>query len=130
MELGPLLAQGRTAEIYAWEDGKVIKLFREWVPCGDAEYEARLACLVHASGMPVPAVGELLEIGGDQVLVYERIDGRLLMDDLVRKPWHMRRGIQELARLHAEMHTRRAPELPAQRQRLQHKIQDGPLPVH
>jgi aminoglycoside phosphotransferase (APT) family kinase protein len=97
MELGPLLAEGRTAEIYAWEDGKVIKLFREWVPRGNAEYEARLARLVHASGMPVPAVGDLIEVKGRPALIYERVEGRLLMDNL-------------------------------ERQRLQRKIQDGPLP--
>jgi uncharacterized protein (TIGR02172 family) len=128
MELGPLLAEGRTAEIYAWEDGKVIKLFREWVPRGNAEYEARLARLVHASGMPVPAVGDLIEVKGRPALIYERVEGRLLMDNLERQPWRMRSTIRELARLHAEMHTHHAPELPAQRQRLQRKIQDGPLP--
>jgi len=28
----PLIAQGRTAEVYAWQDNQVLKLFYAWCP--------------------------------------------------------------------------------------------------
>jgi len=29
---GPLIAKGRTAEVYAWQGNKVLKLFFDWCP--------------------------------------------------------------------------------------------------
>jgi hypothetical protein len=30
--LGPLLAHGRTAEVYEWEATQIVKLFHDWCP--------------------------------------------------------------------------------------------------
>jgi hypothetical protein len=32
MKKGPLIGTGRTAEIYAWGDDRVVKLFMDWCP--------------------------------------------------------------------------------------------------
>jgi serine/threonine protein kinase len=123
------IALGRTAEIYAWEDGRVLKLFRDWVPPGDAEYELRLARIVQASGLPVPAVHDLVEVNGRRGILYERVDGPNMLDALGKNPQETRRFMRQLAALHVEMHTRSVPELPSQRERLQWKIQHAkPLP--
>jgi hypothetical protein len=31
-EPGRPIAAGRTAEIYAWDEGQVLKLYRDWFP--------------------------------------------------------------------------------------------------
>jgi hypothetical protein len=36
------IAYGRTAEIYAWQEGQVLKLFYDWFELEDIEYEARI----------------------------------------------------------------------------------------
>jgi len=41
------IALGRTAEIHAWGDGRILKLYRDGFPPGDAEYELRLARPAH-----------------------------------------------------------------------------------
>ena len=56
MEKGPLLGQGRSAEVYAWGDHQVLKLFfsswsPEWI-----EQEARVARVVHEAGLAAPAL--------------------------------------------------------------------------
>ena len=51
------------------------KLFREWFSLSAIEHEARVARIVHESGLPVPAVGDLVEIAGRHGLVYERVIG-------------------------------------------------------
>src|SRR5512133_3833293 len=63
------IAEGRTAEIYAWEDHHSLKLYRDWCPSDCVEYESRIAHAVHAAGIPSPAAGEILEVNGRRGLL-------------------------------------------------------------
>lgn len=69
------IAYGRTAEIYAWQHDHVIKLFHDWFSLENIQYELRLASAVHASGLPVPAVGSIIQVNGRNGLLYQRVDG-------------------------------------------------------
>ncbi len=123
-----LLAEGRTAEVYAWGDGAILKLFRDWVPRDQAEHEAEVARAVSASGLPVPWVGEIVDVDGRAGLVYERIDGPSLLDGFMKRPWTLRPTGLILARLHAELHkTHIAAAVPEQRRRLGRKIEQAGL---
>ncbi len=122
------LAEGRTAEIYPWEQGFVLKLFRDWVPRDHVNYEAELARAVAASGLPVPAVGEVVEVDGRAGLIYERVDGPTLLEAFRKRPWTLRSTAALLARLHAELHaTSAAAVVPGQRARLVAKIEGASL---
>ena len=57
-DLGQPIAYGRTAEIYAWHPGQILKLFYEWFGLENIEHEARISRAIHASGLPTPAVME------------------------------------------------------------------------
>ena len=85
--LGQPIARGRTAEVYAWEDGQIVKLFQDWFSADQVKYEARAAHIVHAAGLPTPAVGEMVEIEGRLGLIYERVDGISMFEILQAKPW-------------------------------------------
>jgi len=123
MSLGGPIAVGRTAEIYAWEEGQVLKLFHGWVQPDSVGYEARIARAVHAAGLPVPAVGEIVKIDGRLGLIYERVDGASMSETLTAKPWMLPRFGRLLAEWHADVHASSiTPELPSQRQRLENKI--------
>jgi len=122
MHLGTPIALGRTAEIYAWKDGYIIKLFRNWMTAASVEQEARVARAVHRAGLPVPAVGEVVEVNGRLGLVYERVEGVSMLEILRTKPWTLFRFARLLAELHADMHACTVPELPSQRQRLEDRI--------
>lgn len=127
--LGNPLALGRTAEVYAWEEGWVLKLFRDWAPASWVDYEAEIARSVHASGLPVPAVGEIIEVQGRRGILYERVTGPSLFKTIQEKPWTVLEAARQLAELHAAMHECEATGLPPQRARLIAKIQNaGPLP--
>ncbi len=52
MTLGKPIALGRTAEVYPWADGQVLKLFRPRWGKQAAEFEARIARAVYAAGLP------------------------------------------------------------------------------
>ncbi|MHC5034553.1 MAG: phosphotransferase family protein [Planctomycetota bacterium] len=120
---GPWIAEGRTAEIYAWGEGRVLKLFRDWFPPDAVEHEARVARAVHAGGMAVPAAGDVVEMGGRRGLVYERVEGPSMWEWLRSQPWRILRCARLLAQLHAGMHATVVPGLPSQRLRLTEKIE-------
>jgi uncharacterized protein (TIGR02172 family) len=119
---GRPVATGFTAEIYAWQDGQVLKLFKQGVSRETVEYEAHLARAVHAAGLPVPAVGEIFEMDGRYGLEYERVGGPSMLEVLLRRPWRYRKLARKLAELQAEMHQLNVPGLPSQRERLERKI--------
>ena len=124
--LGKPIASGNTAEVYAWEDGQVLKLFHERFAYGAVEYEAKIAQAVHAAGLPVPAVGPIIEVDGRSGLVYERTDGSTMGQVLERKPWNVFTFARLLAELQADMHASGiAPEIPSLRRRLERKIQSA-----
>lgn len=129
--LGARLAEGRTAEIYAWDHGQILKLFRDWAPPDLVDYEAKVARSVQSLGLPVPQVGEIVELDSRRGLVYERVDGKSLLQDFLSRPWTLLRAAQRTADLHAKVHLLRAPGLTSQRLALEAKIQFAqPLSPH
>jgi aminoglycoside phosphotransferase (APT) family kinase protein len=117
------IALGRTAEIYAWEDGWVLKLFRDWFSEESVRTEAKLARAVQVAGLPVPAVGEIVEIGNRLGLPYQRVDGSSILAQVRARPWTLPKFSRLLAELQARLHDTEAVEgLPSQRQRLETKI--------
>jgi len=131
MAKGPLIGRGRTADIYAWGDKSVLKLFHADRSANTVEYEAKIARAVYASGAASPALIDAVEVEGRQGLIYERIYGPSLAAVLKSKPWRLPRLARTFALLHASMHRRNAPELPAQRDRLTWKIEAAePLPAN
>ncbi len=83
------IAQGRTSEIYPWADAQVLKLFRDWCPADWVEYESRIAHAVHDAGIPSPAAGEIVEVNGRRGLVYERLEGISMLQDMNAHPWRL-----------------------------------------
>lgn len=130
--LDPPIAQGRTADVFAWEDGFVLKLFHPWFPSEDVEYEYRIAQAVHASGVKSPAVKEIVQVHGRNGLIYERINGRTMFALLKRQPWKVFRFGASLAQYHIQMHACDFnAEVPLQKHNLQNKIKRaGALPIH
>lgn len=125
--LGFPLATGHTAEVHAWNEGQVLKLFREWFPLRAIEHEARVARVVHAAGLPVPAVGDIVEVAGRHGIVYERVVGPSMLELLTSRPWRLFAYARLLAELQAKLHDLAAPEgVPSQHRRMEEKIRGAP----
>jgi tRNA A-37 threonylcarbamoyl transferase component Bud32 len=72
--------------------------------------------VVHAAGLPVPAVGDIVEVDGRRGLLYERIDGLSMIDGMGQRLWTPSRSARLWAELHADMHAHgTVPDLPSQR---------------
>jgi uncharacterized protein (TIGR02172 family) len=123
---GDPLARGRTAEIYLWKEGWILKLFYAWFPEGAVRHEARVARAVRAAGLPVPEAGEVVARNGRLGLLYERVEGPSMREEVERKPWTLFRFAHLLAELQAGMHTGGCVYgLPSQRERLEEKIREA-----
>jgi aminoglycoside phosphotransferase (APT) family kinase protein len=104
------IGQGREAEIVAWGDRKVLRLM--WKPERRPLLEREAAAMraTRAAGAPVPATGELLEVGGRPGLVMERVDGPDLLTLVGRRPWKVLWVARTCGELHARLHGARAPD--------------------
>jgi Ser/Thr protein kinase RdoA (MazF antagonist) len=123
-DLGKPIAYGRTAEIYAWQAGQVLKLFYDWYGIDNIRYEARIAQAVHACGLPSPAAGEILRVNDRNGLVFQRVNGKPMTEIFKRRPWQGNHYARRMAELHIKMHTSTIQvDIPNQRQRLVNKIQ-------
>lgn len=86
MTLGSLLARGRTSEVFAYGNDLVVKVPRQGVPEHWAGIEARIAGAVHDTGLPTPAVLEVVDVEGRESIVFERIYGPSMWELLVENP--------------------------------------------
>jgi len=121
------LGIGRTAEIFDWQAGQVLKLYREWCRPEWVEQEARLTRAVHAVGLPVPAVLDVIEKDGRRGIVFERITGPSLLADFSAHPWHLIRAAHLLADLHAAVHAHVISDLPSVRDSLTYRVEHTTL---
>jgi aminoglycoside phosphotransferase (APT) family kinase protein len=119
------IAQGRTAEIFFWDDQHVLKLYRDWCPADWVDYEARIAHAIHAAGIPSPAPGDIIEINGRRGLVYERLEGMSMLEDMNARPWRVLKHARSLAELHVQIHQQSITGLPSYKDRLEYDIRDN-----
>jgi len=129
-DLGKPIAIGGTAEIYDWEPGWVLKLYFDRFGPRMADYERHIATAICATGLPVPAVGEIVDIDGRKGLLYQKCEGEQMGEDLARHPWRLVSYAIKLAELHAEMHAKpMQADVSPLRHKLEEKIRDAkPLP--
>jgi len=123
------IGEGRTAEIFAWSPGRVLRLFRPGTSREYALREMTISRAVHDAGIPSPAVYPedanegLVEIEGRLGFVMERIDGRSMLHVLIARPWRLWQTAEQLAGLHRTIHDTVAEGLPAQRAKF-HRVVD------
>ena len=110
--LGERIGIGRTAEVFAWRRGQIIKLLRPGFPDQLGEAEAAIAALVSASGLAAPRFVGTRRADGRLGLVFARVDGPSMLDRLTARPWLVDSNARRFAALHAQMHAAPATGLP------------------
>jgi uncharacterized protein (TIGR02172 family) len=117
-----LIGRGRIAEVFAWGDDQVLKLFYAGQALDWIKEEARISRLVYETGVATPAVSDVIEVEGRHGIIYGRVHGTSMLTDMSSKPWKVFRSAKMLAKLHASMHEKKVTSLPSQRQNLQQSI--------
>ncbi len=124
MEKGPLIGTGRTADVFAWGNEHVLKLYQAWMPRVAIEREFAITCIAHTTGLPVPATEEIVEVDGRLGIVFERLHGPSLLKVLEAQPWKLFSIARWQAELHAKMHAcSLPPDTYSQRQQIERGLE-------
>jgi aminoglycoside phosphotransferase (APT) family kinase protein len=121
------IAQGREAEMFAWDEGRVLRLYFAGFP--RPVIDAQIAALraVRDAGVRVPEVFETVEREGRAGIIMERIDGIDLLTLIGRRPWKVWWVARVCGEALARINMTPAPgSLPALHERYRHIIGSSP----
>lgn len=118
-----LIAEGRTAEVHAWNENQVVKLFHSWCPADWVDQEIESSRAVSELDVPTPRFLDVVEVDGRRGIVYERVDGPSMNSLLFSKPWALLQHARQLATLHTRMHSQHGQGLAPLRESLRLDIQ-------
>lgn len=124
-----LIGKGRLAEVFAWGDTQILKLFVAGRDAAAIEAEARVSQIVHEAGVVTPGTHGVVEVEGRHGIVYDRALGISMLGLLSAKPWRLFAFGRMLAELHVSVHQCRADDLPSQREQLERLIARADLPA-
>lgn len=79
-----IIGIGRTAEVYTWEAGKVLKLFIPDYPQSAVEKEFRLGQLLNTLNFPKPKAYEMISWQHRYGIVYDYVLGESLLEWVLR----------------------------------------------
>lgn len=102
------IGSGRQAEVFAWGEGRVLKLSRFPDDAGMVR-EARALRAAGETGSPVPQVFEEGIYDGRPGFVMERLNGPDLLSLVGDRPWKVWEIGTELGRTHSAMHAAPLP---------------------
>ena len=118
-----VLSRGNTSDVYAIGVDAVVKVPRPDVPDHWIEIEARHAAAVHEAGLPSPMVLDLTSVNGRPAIVFERVEGPSMLEELAASPRSADGFARDMAALQRRLHAAQAPgPLPELRDRVAGKI--------
>jgi aminoglycoside phosphotransferase (APT) family kinase protein len=103
------IAEGREAEIFEWDEGRVLRLFRSARSAVALEHETAAMRAVRAVVPLVPEVYDIVEVDGRAGIIMERVEGPDLITLLGSKPWRVFGAGSVLGATHAQINAIQAP---------------------
>lgn len=100
-----LVGRGRTADVYALDENRVVKLFFAGRDNASVERERQLSNLAFRGGVPTPQCLGVVELEGRLGLVFKRLQGETMLGMFSRKPWRIASLSRQFARLHVQVHS-------------------------
>ncbi|UQZ84637.1 Phosphotransferase enzyme family protein [Paenibacillus konkukensis] len=98
------LSEGRTAEVFTQDQGKILKLYRNGFPKEAVKYEYEVNRIVARLGIPAPATYDIIDVDDRSGIVFERIEGETLLRMGIQHPDDLDRLIAEFTDLHYQIH--------------------------
>lgn len=124
MNVGDLVGLGRTSDVYAYGADAVVKVPHPDVPPDWPAFEAALTAAVQRSGVPAPRVLDLIEVEGRASVVFERVHGPSMWQQMIDAPQRARGLAADLAAIQQSLLSAGIPEgVPDFVDRLERKIQ-------
>ena len=123
--LGAFIGRGYIAEVFAYGEGRVLKLLFDEDAEEEAEREAHITIAARNAGLPAPKVWETLNVNGRPGIVMEYVEGATMIRWGTNLPWRVYTGAVLMARLHAKMHSKMCGDIPELRDRLKSGIEES-----
>ena len=95
-----------TGNLYEWRAGQILKFYGEGVPRDWVVQLGRTERALFEAGMPLPEVGELVEIEGGLGQVYERVEGPTLIESVMAAAAEDPGQVVQLGGVFAETHAK------------------------
>lgn len=106
-----------------YKDGdRIVKVFTKEHGKANVFNEALCQARVEESGLNVPSVLEVSEIDGEWALAIEYVEGRTLEELMKEDPNNLERYMEQFVDLQLDMHSKKAPRLPHQKDKFARKI--------
>lgn len=118
-----MLAEGSTAQIFEWDENKVVKIFHKNICEASIIEELTKSKKLNETGLSVPKAFEMVNIDGRTGIVLEKVKGLPLTNYLLTNLFSALRYIKIMAKLHADIHKKNSIDLPALKSILQMKIE-------
>ena len=124
------IAEGREAEIFAWDLGTILKLYRDPSRSRSRDAELHAMSAVWDAGGPAPRVIAPIEVDDRPGLLVERIDGTDLLTELGRAPWKVISTGGLMGEAHARLNqTKAPPHLKRLKDRLLERLESPLVPA-
>lgn len=119
-----LISQGNTAEVYLYDDNKILKLFRENLPSEPIISEYEKVKFIQLKLHNVPKAYEMIKYRGRYGIIYEKIIGNDMINNMLRNLCNVKRYSKLLARVHSELHTTKSELNSSVKSKLSREIDD------
>ncbi|MFX1233881.1 MAG: phosphotransferase [Promethearchaeota archaeon] len=127
MKKGTIVGKGREAEVIAWDDGYVLKLFYNIVSRQRIEYEFKVNILVQKVFDNCPKAFKIIEENERIGILFEFIEGKNLGEVGGKNIFKLVKLVKLVAKLHAELHKHKINNLNLQKDVYTRSIQRTPL---
>lgn len=107
---GKRIGVGRTAEVWEYGDGAILKLYREDMPEEHVDREFKVSSYAYAQGVHTPRPVGLVTVENRKGIVFERIAGKTLLKQIGEQPWKTGGYARQLAGLHYSLHQQQGPD--------------------
>jgi uncharacterized protein (TIGR02172 family) len=99
------IGQGRTADIFEYNEDTIIKLYKKDFPDDAINQEFINSRFVYLLGINTPQPLELTSIKNRKGIIYQRVSGSSLLRIIIKSPWAILKQSRKLASLHYKIHT-------------------------
>lgn len=122
-----LIGAGNTAEIYEYAGDKILKLFKEGIPKAAAVGEYQTTANVYRLLGICPKVFERVSLEGRAGIVYERVKGKTLLEEMQSRFWRYKSLSVKMARCHSSLQKEVDFDLPTVKEKLKADIRAADL---
>lgn len=122
------IGRGLSSEVFSLDGNRISKLFHPKISDEMIEREASAARLAASLGIPTAAPMKEIRTAGLRALIYPRISGRPMLDEMRRKPLSTRRLLRGMTGLHRQIYSQRVNSLRSVKSVLETDIVYGPAP--